>query len=581
MPDNVMFQEAIEAVRQGQRSRARDLLTRLLRADQNNPEYWLWLSAVVDTLKEQIFCLQSVLRLDPGNPKAKRGLVLLGAAAPGDDLIPNPPVRRRWETSLPEEAEKPHGIKAFFANPFVRAGSFASLGIAVVALLMAGAFSLNSRPTALVSSTPTRTFGPTPTYTLTPTYVATVQRDAPAPTRTRRPATPTPTPLGMLTHITPSPTALYVNTPHNISEAYRVGQRALERGSLDEALNYFQQASALEPNSPDLYYYLGETFRLMGNYDRALKAYNQAITADPNFGPAYVGRVLTNQALNPKSKIGADLDLAIEKDSEFGLAYLERAAYRLAQADYEGALEDLQNAEELLPGSPRVHLYRSQISLADGDFDAAMLSAREAINADPALLPAYQVLGLAAYERGQMKLVIEALEVYVFHEALDADAWMSLSAAYYQEGLYHDAVAGYTAALKLDNRLRDAHLFRGLAYLELDEAKKAVNDLLSASRFDSRFFPASVSLGRALFSDGRIVDARSQLNASEKLAKTDAELAQVYYWRAQVLEAGSYNPGAVKDWQALLALPKRAVPEDWRKLAQAHLDKLVTPTPKP
>ena len=58
MADDKMLQEAIEAVANGQRERARDLLTRLLRANQANPKYWLWMSSVVDTTKERVYCLQ-------------------------------------------------------------------------------------------------------------------------------------------------------------------------------------------------------------------------------------------------------------------------------------------------------------------------------------------------------------------------------------------------------------------------------------------------------------------------------------------------------------------------------------------
>ena len=80
MSDDVMLKKAKKAVRQGQRVRARDLLTRLLRADQNNPEYWLWMSSVVETTKEQIYCLQQVLRLDAENSTAKLGLYQNGRA---------------------------------------------------------------------------------------------------------------------------------------------------------------------------------------------------------------------------------------------------------------------------------------------------------------------------------------------------------------------------------------------------------------------------------------------------------------------------------------------------------------------
>ena len=61
MADDKMLQEAIEAVDNGHRDRARDLLTRLLKANQTNPKYWLWMSSVVESTKERIYCLQKVL----------------------------------------------------------------------------------------------------------------------------------------------------------------------------------------------------------------------------------------------------------------------------------------------------------------------------------------------------------------------------------------------------------------------------------------------------------------------------------------------------------------------------------------
>ena len=81
MPEEVdtLFQEAVESLRTGDRPHAKDLLTRLLKTDQNNVNYWVWMSAAVETAKERVYCLQTALRLDPENGTAKRGLILLGA----------------------------------------------------------------------------------------------------------------------------------------------------------------------------------------------------------------------------------------------------------------------------------------------------------------------------------------------------------------------------------------------------------------------------------------------------------------------------------------------------------------------
>ncbi len=77
-----MFTEAIAAVQAGDKGRARELLSRLLRIEPSNAEYWLWLSAAVPTERERLFCLKSALKHDPTNRAALRGLVILGARKP-------------------------------------------------------------------------------------------------------------------------------------------------------------------------------------------------------------------------------------------------------------------------------------------------------------------------------------------------------------------------------------------------------------------------------------------------------------------------------------------------------------------
>ncbi len=65
-----LFDDAVDALRQGDRARGKEILTRLLKTDQNNPNYWIWMSAAVDTAKERIYCLETALKLEPGNVSA-------------------------------------------------------------------------------------------------------------------------------------------------------------------------------------------------------------------------------------------------------------------------------------------------------------------------------------------------------------------------------------------------------------------------------------------------------------------------------------------------------------------------------
>src|SRR5678810_114742 len=164
MADNdAVFQEAVEALRVGNKSRARELLTGLLKTDQNNATYWVWMSATVDTAKERVYCLQTAFKLDPANAAAKRGLILHGAL-PADETIQPFPVNRprAWEEKLLLAHEKPKlkGWAAVRASPVARIGGFVVLAAVIVTGVV---FGFVIPRITQISTIATVTPGPSPT----------------------------------------------------------------------------------------------------------------------------------------------------------------------------------------------------------------------------------------------------------------------------------------------------------------------------------------------------------------------------------------------------------------------------------
>ncbi|WP_322511957.1 hypothetical protein [Chloroflexus sp.] len=88
-----LVERGIAAARGGQRRVAAGLLARALKLDPSDERAWLWLSGVVDDPAQRAFCLQAVLRINPNNPHARRGLAYLArqgttTAQPVADLAP-------------------------------------------------------------------------------------------------------------------------------------------------------------------------------------------------------------------------------------------------------------------------------------------------------------------------------------------------------------------------------------------------------------------------------------------------------------------------------------------------------------
>src|SRR5262245_50839800 len=169
MADDGAFQEAVEALRAGNKSKARELITDLLKTDQSNVTYWIWLSAAMDSTKERVYCLQTAFKLDPENATAKRGLILLGALPADESVQPFPVNRpRAWEEKLllAHEKPKPKGWQAVRQSPFFR------LGLAVLLLAGLGAgvvFGLIIPSTIRAQQQATRIVGTPQTFTPSPT----------------------------------------------------------------------------------------------------------------------------------------------------------------------------------------------------------------------------------------------------------------------------------------------------------------------------------------------------------------------------------------------------------------------------
>ena len=71
----------ITAVKNGDRAQGRELLEKVLAADERNETAWLWLSGAVTSAEERQICLENVLAINPENQMAQKGLAKLAQAA--------------------------------------------------------------------------------------------------------------------------------------------------------------------------------------------------------------------------------------------------------------------------------------------------------------------------------------------------------------------------------------------------------------------------------------------------------------------------------------------------------------------
>lgn len=77
MTQQSLFQQAVQAARAGRRAEAYQMMRQVLLEDPQFVPGWLWMSGLVDDLRQQRECLERALALDPHNAPACAGLEVL------------------------------------------------------------------------------------------------------------------------------------------------------------------------------------------------------------------------------------------------------------------------------------------------------------------------------------------------------------------------------------------------------------------------------------------------------------------------------------------------------------------------
>jgi tetratricopeptide (TPR) repeat protein len=391
----------------------------------------------------------------------------------------------------------------------------------------------------------------------------------------------------MLLEATFTPTPYYVNTPHAVSEAYRIGQRAIQNQEWENADNFFRQAATdvakSDPGSVDVLFYIAENLRLQGSLNDALEIYNQVIQQSPEFAPAYVGRARVRIAQNPEKLVDAaigDLQIAVKNDPQYAEAYLELAAQQLQAGKAQDVLDTLDSAPDpLLADLPLTYLYRAQAQILLKDYPNALASARRANEMDITLLPAYRIIGEVLQINGEVEASVKPLTTYLTYEQDDALAWALLADAYFSAGEQAEAFKALDRALSLNNRLPRAYLQRALIEMEMDDAEKALADFQAALRLDPTSYESSLGIGQALMALNYPGDAWDRFERTKTLSETELQKAELTFWRAQSLERLGELDAAMRDYQALIEFPVGSVKNEWVQFAQKRIAALSVETP--
>lgn len=566
-----LLEDAIAAARLGERAKAREQLTRVLRYDQKNEEAWLLMSSVVESDRERIFCLNSVLKLNPNNKTAKRGLALLGALPPemradlGIEVIGvtvDAPAaggakqKRRGGFTIRRNRALENVLIILLAVI-----TFAVIGVIVYIRVIAPRFAAPVAATAVLSATDAATdVAPprTPTPVPTPTFPALNITTTPG-------AALTPLAEILKLQFTPTPT---VFAPQFFPEDdFRLGESAFKAGDLDKATDSLQKAAAQNARNYSAHYYLGLIFLQRRDYNRAFTSFGNAVRINNDYAPAYVGRGQAQFGLGGSPL--SDFDKANQLDVKWGEPYIQKAIYYMSVRgrDATSAVSELEKGKRAAPGDVVLQAYLVESYVLANRPADARTALDAAFKLDATVLDLYRATGRLALANLDYKAAQSALNTYTAYRPDDGVGWMLFGQADLGAGDLATATTKLNRAIELkpdDPRdayvaLGEVNLIQGNATLAKENFTKALSLGASAS--------VRVKIGQAYYRKGDFDNAIKELKSAVEGAPNQYDTN--YWLGAAYSGAKNYKDAlpslsaavtrATTDLQKFDALTQRAI----------------------
>ena len=121
------------------------------------------------------------------------------------------------------------------------------------------------------------------------------------------------------------------------------------KGEYDEALQDYDQAIRLDPNSASHYNNRGVIYRIKHDYDRAIADYGEAIWLKSDYPAAYYNRALAYSDKGDYDRALEDFRVVLSFDPKNALALYARGKTQLKKGDAEAGNADIAAAEAINP----------------------------------------------------------------------------------------------------------------------------------------------------------------------------------------------------------------------------------------
>jgi tetratricopeptide (TPR) repeat protein len=292
---------------------------------------------------------------------------------------------------------------------------------------------------------------------------------------------------------------------------FETAQELAGRGRIDQAMAMLDQLAAQTPEPAGVERLRGIIFYQREQLSQAIDAFTRAVAQDPADRESMeMHGVSLFRTGHPADAIPflEKAHVAVERaniDPEYvlGLCYADVARY-------DDARHAFATQYGFAPDSPEAYLLAARLFLRREMRDQAAVQATKALEFNPALPLAHELLGEAALARGDLPGAIRELEAERKINPLDGETYNRLGDAYLRAGEYTEAQRALNRAVLLEPGATGPYILLGQTFLKLKQPIQALHYLDRAEKMDPSNYITHNLLGQAYKAVGQLAEANRQ-----------------------------------------------------------------------
>jgi tetratricopeptide (TPR) repeat protein len=293
--------------------------------------------------------------------------------------------------------------------------------------------------------------------------------------------------------------------------SFEKAQSLAAKGRIDQAMDMLNQLASHTPEPAGVERLRGIIFYQKDQLTEAVEAFSKAAAQDPNDresvemqGVSLFRQGRPADAIPLLEKAHAAVERAnVDPEYVLGLCYADVARY-------DDARHAFAVQYGFAPDSAEAYLLAGRLFLRREFRDPATAQARKALEINPSLPLAHELLAEAALARGDVQGAIEELEAERKINPLNGDLYDRLGDAYLRAEQHQQALQALNRAVLLEPNSTGPYILLGQTFLKLNQPIQALHYLNRAEKMDPSNYITHNLLGQAYKATGQLAEANRE-----------------------------------------------------------------------